>query len=498
MKFRTRRSSRSLRQARRLEGRRSRRRLRGLPEKLQRDPQGSRRCAGAADLRRALQCLRARRASPPAARSTATQARKFFEDNFKPVRILPEAHSLRLLHRRRRLLHRLLRSRGRRLALPDRRIHVPLYRRAGRDVAGKEEQGVLAITTAPKSRTARWPARTGNLLDQDPVDAFFAQIQGSTRVRLDDGDLLRLNYIASNGQPYTPVGRLLIDHGVVHARRNVDGPDPRVHGGQSGRGRGAAREQPLLHVFPGDAARTTTNRSARRAFRSRPGARSRSIARSTSTARRSGSTPNLPIASDEPRTPFQHLMFAQDTGSAIRRAGARRYLFRPRRGHPAHRRPHQAFGKFVMLVPQGRVGAAAAAPGDNVPLPRPRPKDSRRRQCGHGRKPAAQPKPQAMSRRDGSRRRVLSSEERVLWTTVHQSDRAVARRRAHRRGRRRRKRRPAPRPRRRRYQRAVAAGDAEAAAKPPRAPLAPLGRRMKQQRRARQARRSTRASICTG
>ena len=36
---------------------------------------------------------------------------------------------------------------------------------------------------------------------KNPVDAFFAQIQGSTRVKLDDGELLRLNYIASNGSP---------------------------------------------------------------------------------------------------------------------------------------------------------------------------------------------------------------------------------------------------------------------------------------------------------
>ena len=76
---------------------------------------------------------------------------------------------------------------------------------------------------------------------KNPVDAFFAQIQGSTRVKLDDGELLRLNYIASNGKPYTPVGRLLIDQGRLHARRNVDGQDPRIHGSQSGRGQGAAR-----------------------------------------------------------------------------------------------------------------------------------------------------------------------------------------------------------------------------------------------------------------
>jgi membrane-bound lytic murein transglycosylase A len=50
---------------------------------------------------------------------------------------------------------------------------------------------------------------------KNPVDAFFAQIQGSTRVKLDNGKLLRLNYVASNGMPYTPIGKFLIDRGIV-------------------------------------------------------------------------------------------------------------------------------------------------------------------------------------------------------------------------------------------------------------------------------------------
>src|SRR5690606_33185524 len=50
---------------------------------------------------------------------------------------------------------------------------------------------------------------------KNPVDAFFAQIQGSTRVRLNDGKTMRLNYVASNGHPYTPVGRDLIDRGII-------------------------------------------------------------------------------------------------------------------------------------------------------------------------------------------------------------------------------------------------------------------------------------------
>src|SRR5205085_7230549 len=50
---------------------------------------------------------------------------------------------------------------------------------------------------------------------KDPIDAFFVHIQGSARVRLDDGTILRLNYAAQNGRPYTPVGRILIQRGLA-------------------------------------------------------------------------------------------------------------------------------------------------------------------------------------------------------------------------------------------------------------------------------------------
>src|SRR5258705_12306641 len=50
---------------------------------------------------------------------------------------------------------------------------------------------------------------------KDPIESFFAHIQGSVRVVLDDGRLMRLNYAAANGQPYYAVGRWLIDRNIV-------------------------------------------------------------------------------------------------------------------------------------------------------------------------------------------------------------------------------------------------------------------------------------------
>jgi membrane-bound lytic murein transglycosylase A len=49
----------------------------------------------------------------------------------------------------------------------------------------------------------------------DPVDAFFLEIQGSGRVRLEDGSTVRVGYDGKNGLPYVPVGRLLAERGAI-------------------------------------------------------------------------------------------------------------------------------------------------------------------------------------------------------------------------------------------------------------------------------------------
>jgi membrane-bound lytic murein transglycosylase A len=46
---------------------------------------------------------------------------------------------------------------------------------------------------------------------QDPIDAFFLQIQGSGRIRLQDGSLRSVHISASNGREYKSIGKLLVD-----------------------------------------------------------------------------------------------------------------------------------------------------------------------------------------------------------------------------------------------------------------------------------------------
>ena len=49
----------------------------------------------------------------------------------------------------------------------------------------------------------------------DPIDAFFLHIQGSGRISLPDGRVLRLGYDGQNGHPYTSIGRELIREGAL-------------------------------------------------------------------------------------------------------------------------------------------------------------------------------------------------------------------------------------------------------------------------------------------
>lgn len=48
-----------------------------------------------------------------------------------------------------------------------------------------------------------------------PIDVFFLQIQGSGRLKYEDGRILRAAYAANNGQPYRSIGGVLIRRGEL-------------------------------------------------------------------------------------------------------------------------------------------------------------------------------------------------------------------------------------------------------------------------------------------
>ena len=49
----------------------------------------------------------------------------------------------------------------------------------------------------------------------DSVDAFFLHVQGSGRVRLANGDVIRAGFAGHNGHEYVAIGRVLVDEGEL-------------------------------------------------------------------------------------------------------------------------------------------------------------------------------------------------------------------------------------------------------------------------------------------
>ena len=129
----------------------------------------------------------------------------------------------------------------RRLTDADRRnSRVPLYRQPDdlvevdpADAARGPRSGFRFARTHDRRprrisrprRRSRPAALAGRGLElvwlADPVEAFFIHIQGAARIALADGGTMRVTYAAKSGHPYTPIGRVLIEHGALE-RGNVD------------------------------------------------------------------------------------------------------------------------------------------------------------------------------------------------------------------------------------------------------------------------------------
>jgi len=204
------------------------------------------------------------------------------------------------------------------------------------------------------------------------TDLLFAQIQGSARIHLDDGSTIRINYDAHNGYPYTAVGRILIDRGII-PKEQMSMQKIREWMEQNPEAANDVRRQNRSYVF---------FRQVQLSDKDEPvGAQGVPLTPGRSIAVDSSlhvyGTPffiegELPIETAQSRTPFHRLMIAQDTGSAIVGparadlyfgAGAEAGKVSGRLKHPMH---------FVMLVPKS---IDPIERGRKMPLPDPRPSE---------------------------------------------------------------------------------------------------------------------------
>jgi membrane-bound lytic murein transglycosylase A len=204
------------------------------------------------------------------------------------------------------------------------------------------------------------------------TDLLFSQIQGSARVRLEDGSTIRINYDSHNGYPYTAVGRLLIDRGII-PKDQMSMQKIREWMDQNPDGAKELRRQNRAYVFFHEVPLSDKDEAV--GAQGVPLTPGRSIA--VDRALHVYGTPffiegELPIESEQSKTPFHRLMIAQDTGSAIVGparadlyfgAGAEAGKVSGRLRHNMH---------FVMLVPKSLDPAAR---GRKMPLPDPRPSE---------------------------------------------------------------------------------------------------------------------------
>jgi membrane-bound lytic murein transglycosylase A len=264
---------------------------------------------------------------------TAEAARLFFEENFRPVRVARVGESEGFITG-----YYEPEIEGSRVPRDD--FTVPIYRRPPELAMKAAGSSKVKAPRRASNRTKAGTRKLGRISPyydraaiedgalvgrnleicwvNDEIDAFFTHIQGSARVRLRDGKILRINYDAQNGHPYLAVGRVLIERGIVPSEEMTMDKIRTFISENAEEGRELMRmnrsyiffrvvDELSTHAEPLGAQGVSLTRG-----------RSIAVDRSLHVY----GTPfwvdaDLPIERDGELTPFRRLMLAQDTGGAI-------------------------------------------------------------------------------------------------------------------------------------------------------------------------------------
>lgn len=168
-------------------------------------------------------------AARPLAVANPAQARAFFELHFTPYRIVrKEAHATFNTGLITGYYEPLLRGSRNPSAIfaialyapPDDMLTLELGdvfpELQGKRVRGRL-QGKKVLPYYDRSALQHHPSLDGKELVwvDSAIDAFFLEVQGSGRVQLDNGSVIRLAYADQNGQPYRSIGRYLVEKGEL-------------------------------------------------------------------------------------------------------------------------------------------------------------------------------------------------------------------------------------------------------------------------------------------
>ncbi len=227
----------------------------------------------------------------------------------------------------------------------------------GRLVKGADGQGDRVVPYATRSELEKSGQLRGLELIyvEDPVEAFFLQVQGSGRVQLDNGQMMRVGYDNQNGHPYKSIGRWLVDKGELTLAQAT------MQGIKAWLSKNPRRKDELLHQNPSMVF-----------FKELPASQDATEGPFGSlgvplTAGRSVAVDNrfvpaglpvfvqtrIPTGVNNNFKPTARLMFAQDTGSAIQGAHRADFFFGSGAVAGELAGKMKAQGSMVVLLPKG-------------------------------------------------------------------------------------------------------------------------------------------------
>jgi len=194
----------------------------------------------------------------------------------------------------------------------------------------------------------------------DPNDLLFLQIQGSGRIELEDGAVLRVGYAGANGRRYTAIGRVLVQRGEMRVEeasmqsirawlKNASPTDAQT-----------LREENQSYVFFRELPAPPQGFGP-------PGAQGAPLlpGRSLAVDRRFHPL-GAPVFIDLEETPalgdgpIRKLMIAQDIGGAIRGPVRGDYFWGAGEDAAARAGVMNAQGRLFLLLPNARAEALAA------------------------------------------------------------------------------------------------------------------------------------------
>jgi len=162
----------------------------------------------------------AARALQESGRVSSASARKFFESNFTPYKFgpagfvtgyfEPELSASRKRHGP--FQHPLLRAPGGLTSVTS--ANRPRGWPADLSHGRRTDAGLVPLPDRGQIMDGALAGETLELVWlKDPIDAFFVHVQGSARLRLDDGSIMRVGYAGKTGHPYSSIARILVRRG---------------------------------------------------------------------------------------------------------------------------------------------------------------------------------------------------------------------------------------------------------------------------------------------